>query len=79
MRLRKENMRDLQEDLGILHFVRKYDHCEECQGWDERYEGVQAPRRNLYGAALDDATFPTGVKLQGRTNHRRTCAGKAAE
>ena len=72
-------MSDLQEDLGILHFVRKYTHCEDCKGWDERYEGVQAPRRNFNGSVMDTDTIPTGVTLRGRTNHRRTCKRGAAE
>lgn len=61
------------EDEGILHFIREYTPCAECQGWDERMVGIQPPRRDMSGRIIDAEPRPSGITLKGRSNHRRIC------
>lgn len=58
----------------IYHFTVRYEHCV-CQGWDEFYDGIQAPRRGFNGQLLNEKPRPNGLTLKGRSNHRRNCNG----
>lgn len=65
-------------DDEIEHFLRRYEHCPECKGWDEFYDNIQTPRRSMNGTILETEPRPTGLTVKGRSNHRRACTRKAA-
>jgi hypothetical protein len=72
-------MSGLLEEDEVINFVREYDHCAECQGWDERFVGIQRPKRNFYGQLLEQDHQPSGIRLRGRSNHRRICSKRQSQ